>query len=90
MSDTIPIVPYAINIEIDHIRIFVDNFKLNEVDCWCSVYEYDASDKLLNVHRVYIEPEVYEHWGVNDKYLEDVVIDKLGYERKPDIPIILP
>jgi hypothetical protein len=51
------------------------------------VYEYDENDKLLNVHRVYIEPELYADWGTVDQYIIDIVLDKLGYERKRE-PVI--
>lgn len=95
MSDKIEIVPYPINQNIDHIKVFVDNFQLNAIDCWCSVYEYDASEKLVNVHRVYIPPEEYRDWGKEDAYLVELVLDKLGYERRgcaelPDVLINFP
>jgi hypothetical protein len=87
LSEDIPIMPYPISTAVDHIKIYVDNFQLNAIDCWCSVYEYDVSDKLLNVHRVYIEPELYAEWGTVDQYIVDIVLDKLGYERKRE-PVI--
>jgi hypothetical protein len=85
--ESIEIEPYQINTSIHHIKIFIDNFQLNQLDCWCSVYEYDETDRLLNVHRVYIEPELYQDWGVLDSYIIDIVLDKLGYERKRE-PVI--
>jgi hypothetical protein len=86
-SESIVIEPYPVNTSIHHIKIFIDNFQLNQLDCWCSVYEYDENDKLLNVHRVYIEPELYADWGTVDQYIIDIVLDKLGYERKRE-PVI--
>lgn len=90
ISEAIPIVPYLLDRSIEYIKVFIDNFQLNSVDCTCSVYEYDKNDMLLNVHRVYIEPELYVEWGTNDTYIVDIVLDKLGYERKLDVPIIFP
>ena len=90
LSESIFILPYPISTAVDHIKIFVDNFQLNAIDCFCSVYEYDENDKLLNVHRVYIEPELYAEWGIDDNYLVELVLDKLGYIRKPENTIQFP
>lgn len=89
-SEKIEIVPYPVDRSIAYLKLFVDNFQLNAIDCWVSVYEYDASDHLLNVQRCFIEPAEYQDWGTVDDYLVDLVLDKLGYERKPDAPIIVP
>jgi hypothetical protein len=91
ISERIDIVPYPLDRQIDHLKVFVDNFRLGATDCFCTVYEYDVNGILLNVHSVYIEPELYSEWGTNDTYLIDIVLDKLGYvQRDEHSPVEFP
>lgn len=81
-SITVHIEPYPINKQISYLQLYIDEFRLGATDCSVSVYEYTAEGQLLNVVRVYIEPELYKDWGKDDFYLVEIVIDKLGYVRK--------
>jgi hypothetical protein len=84
-SEQINIEPVPVDNQITSIKLFIDNFTLNASDCWISVYKYDKNEKLVDVVRVYIEPELYVDWGVSDKYIEDIVLSKLDYTRKVDV-----
>lgn len=89
MSEAIPIQPYLINRSIDHVKIFLDDFRLNAVDGSASVYEYDSNDVLLNVHRVHIPPDTWQAWGSDDNFIVDYCLDILGFERRPDLsPVV--
>ena len=84
----IPIVSYAVEQHIDYIQVSIDNFTLGAVDCHCTVWEYDAQKNLLNYRKVYIAPEEYAEWGTRDEYIVELVLDKLGYERRRDASLV--
>lgn len=91
MSQAIPIAPYPINRSIDHVKVFIDNFELLATSGSATIYEYDASDTLLNVSRVPIPADVWLEWGTDDLFIIDYVVDILGFERRPDAsPVLFP
>lgn len=90
MTEDIEIKPYPIDQSIAYVRVMIENFELNAIECYCSVYEYGKDDKFINMSRVYIPPEVYQNWGVSDDYIIDYCLDQLGFERKPQININFP
>lgn len=81
-SDYIPIAPYEINKFIHYIRISICNFRLNSLDCWVVIHEYDGTYTLLNTSRVYINSYIYSKWGKNDDCIIDYALDQLGFERQ--------
>ena len=91
MSDAIPIQPYIINRSIDYVKVYIDNFELLATTGSATIYEYDASDTLLNVSRVPIPPEIWTEWATDDYFIIDYVLDTLGFERRPDAtPVVFP
>lgn len=86
-TDNIPIIPFAVDMEIDYVKIYVENFQLNAIDCWVSVYEYDKNDKFINVSRLYVPPEVYSEWSTSDDYIIDYALDQLAFQKRPDTMI---
>lgn len=90
MTEDIEIKPYPIDQSIAYVRVMIENFELNAIECYCSVYEYGKDDKFINMSRVYIPPEVYQNWGVSDDYIIDYCLDQLGFERKPQVNINFP
>lgn len=90
VSEDIPILPYPIDKTIAYVRVLIDNFQLQATDCWCSVYEYTSDDQFINMSRVYVPPDIYEHWGVDDDYLVNYCLETLGFERKPEVNIDFP
>lgn len=90
MNDNIPIKPYPIDQSIAYVRIMIENFQLNAIDCWCTVYEYSIDDKFINMSRVYVPPEIYVHWSTEDNYIVEYCLKQLGFERKPEVNIEFP
>lgn len=83
--------PYPIDRQIDHVIIFIDDFKLNDTQGSASVYEYDVNDTLLNVSRVPIPTEIWTEWSRDDNYIIDYILDVMGYDRRPELsPVVFP
>lgn len=81
-EDIIEIEPYPIDTAIHYVKVYLEGIKLNAVDCYCSVYEYDVNRRLLNMTRVYVPPEIYAEWGTSDDYIIDYCLDQLGFHKK--------
>lgn len=89
-TDDIYIEPYPIDQSIDHVKIQIEDFRLNALDCWCSVYEYDSKDKFINMSRVYVPSDVYTQWSTDDEYLVEYCLKQLGFVRKPELNVHFP
>lgn len=92
MSDEnkIDIIPYPVDTSISYVRVNFDNFQLNAIDGWVSVYEYDKDDRFINMNRVYLPSEVYSEWARDDFFVIDYALDQLGFERRPPVSIDFP
>lgn len=63
------------------IRMFINGFTLNAKNCSVRAEQYDSENQLLVVTNVFINDEEYAEWGSDDKYIEDLVMSKLGLTR---------
>lgn len=86
-TDDIYIEPYPIDQSIDHVKIKIEDFRLNALDCWCSVYEYDSNDKFINMSRVYVPSDVYTQWSTDDEYIIQYCLNQLGFHPKQPVNI---
>jgi len=49
------------------------------------VHLKDEENKIFQSQIVRIEGDEYNEWGINDEYLIDLVLKKIGAERKLDV-----
>jgi len=65
---------------INNVDIRVINLMLGEfVDVNVSIKQ---DDRYIRNYTFHIEGEEYQNWGNNDEYLENLVLQKLGLERR--------
>lgn len=89
-TEKIEIEPYLIDSSINYVKMFIDDFRLNAIDCWVSCYQYDKNDKMIQMSRVYIPPEIYKDWATDDDYLIEYCMEQLGFIRKPELKVRFP
>lgn len=71
---------YVITRIINNIEIGVLSITLGKcLDVSASVKENNG---VIKTHYFHIEGADYENWGNDDKYIEDLVLFKLGFERR--------
>lgn len=69
------------NYTIDSVSIRVIDYQLNS-SVTVQVYINDISNNVIDIQTIKIEGEEYDNWGSDDSYLENLVLQKLGYERR--------
>lgn len=69
------------NYTIDSVSIRVIDYQLNS-SVTVQVYINDILNNVIDIQTIKIEGEEYDNWGSDDSYLENLVLQKLGYERR--------
>lgn len=80
-NNHILIQPVPVETIIHHVVINMDDFKLNAIEGDVVVYQFDSTNRLLNVNRVKIEQSIYLEWGKDDNFIVDYALSQLGFQR---------